>query len=142
LRWDSLGEYCALVPSFEMVFEKTKNEKAKVLAETLDQAIGKYLENGKMPSRKVGELDNRGSSFYLTLYWAEALSQQNKDAEIKSRFKNIFKELSAKESEIAKELITVQGKPVDIGGYYFPDDKKAEEVMRPSKILNKIIDGM
>jgi isocitrate dehydrogenase len=140
LRWDSLGEYCALVPSFEMVYEKTKNEKAKILAETLDQAIGKYLENDKMPSRKAGELDNRGSSFYLTLYWAEALSQQNKNAEMKERFAKIYQELKANENNIVDDLISVQGKPADIGGYYLPDDKKAEEVMRPSKIFNKIID--
>ena len=142
LRWDSLGEYCALVPSFEMVYEKTKNGKAKILAETLDQAIGKYLENGKMPSRKAGELDNRGSSFYLTFYWAEALSQQNKNAEMKERFAKVYQELKANENNIVDDLISVQGKPADIGGYYLPDDKKAEEVMRPSKIFNKIIDEM
>ncbi len=142
LRWDSLGEYCALVPSFEMVYDKTKNEKAKVLAETLDKAILKYLENGKMPSRKAGEIDNRGSSFYLTLYWAEALSLQNKDAELKLRFEKIYKELAANEDKIANDLIAVQGKPVDIGGYYMPDDNKAESVMRPSEAFNKIIDMM
>lgn len=140
LRWDSLGEYCALVPSFEMVYDKTKNEKAKILAESLDQAIGKYLENDKMPSRKAGELDNRGSSFYLTLYWAEALANQNHDVELKSRFENIYKELSTNESNILDDLISVQGKQVDIGGYYLPDKYKAEEVMRPSKLFNKIID--
>ncbi|BDQ03612.1 NADP-dependent isocitrate dehydrogenase [Ignavibacterium sp.] len=142
LRWDSLGEYCALVPSFEMVYEKTKNPKAKVLADTLDKAILKYLENGKMPSRKAGEIDNRGSSFYLSMYWAEALANQNDDAELKSRFEKIYKELSANEEKIFNDLITVQGKPVDIGGYYMPDDKKATEVMRPSTVFNKIIDGM
>lgn len=142
LRWDSLGEYCALVPSFEMVYEKTKNPKAKVLADTLDKAILKYLENGKMPSRKAGEIDNRGSSFYLSMYWAEALANQNDDAELKSRFEKIYKELSANEEKIFNDLITVQGKPVDIGGYYLPDDKKATSVMRPSTVFNKIIDGM
>lgn len=142
LRWDSLGEYCALVPSFEMVYEKTKNHKAKVLADTLDKAILKYLENGKMPSRKAGEIDNRGSSFYLSMYWAEALANQNDDAELKSRFEKIYKELSANEQTIFNDLITVQGKPVDIGGYYLPDDKKATEVMRPSEVFNKIVDGM
>lgn len=142
LRWDSLGEYCALVPSFELVYEKTKNEKVKVLAETLDRAILKYLENGRMPSRKAGEIDNRGSSFYLAMYWAEALSTQNSDAELKSRFEKIYKELSANEEEIINDLISVQGKPVDIGGYYLPDDNKASEVMRPSKVFNKIIDEM
>lgn len=142
LRWDSLGEYSALVPSLEMIADKSGNPKAKVLAETLDQAIGKYLENEKSPSRKAGELDNRGSSFYLTLYWAESLSQQDKDAEMKSRFTKIYNELSANEEKITKDLISVQGKPVDIGGYYLPDDKKAEEVMRPSTTFNKIIDEM
>lgn len=142
LRWDSLGEYCALVPSFEMVYEKTKNPKAKVLADTLDKAILKYLENGKMPSRKAGEIDNRGSSFYLSMYWAEALANQNDDAELKSRFAKIYKELSANEEKIFNDLITVQGKPVDIGGYYLPEDKKASEVMRPSEMFNKIIDEM
>lgn len=142
LRWDSLGEYCALVPSLEMVAEKSGNKKAVILAETLDKAIGKYLENGRMPSRKAGEIDNRGSSFYLALYWAEALAEQNKDEEMKSRFEKIYKELSTNEEKIANDLVTVQGKPVDIGGYYLPDDKKAFAVMRPSEIFNKIIDQM
>ncbi|NWG28522.1 MAG: NADP-dependent isocitrate dehydrogenase, partial [Ignavibacteriaceae bacterium] len=142
LRWDSLGEYCALVPSFEMVYDKTKNPKAKVLAETLDRAILKYLENGRMPSRKAGEIDNRGSSFYLSFYWAEALAKQNDDAELKNRFAKIYKELSANEEKIVSDLISVQRKPVDIGGYYLPNDKKAFEVMRPSAVFNKIIDEM
>ena len=142
LRWDSLGEYCALVPSFEMISDKTGNKKAAVLAETLDAAIGKYLENGKMPSRKAGEIDNRGSSFYLSLYWAQALAEQDKDADMKARFLNIYNELKANEEKIANDLITVQGKPADIGGYYLPDDKKASEVMRPSATFNKIIDEM
>ena len=141
LRWDSLGEYCALVPSFEMIAEKTNNPKAALLAETLDAAIGKYLENARYPSRKAGEIDNRGSSFYLALYWAQALSEQNKDATMKSRFSKMFKELQSNENEIAKDLITVQGKPADLGGYYQPDDVKTESVMRPSLKLNKIIDG-
>ncbi len=140
LRWDSLGEYCALVPSFEMIAEKSGNSKAKLLAETLDTAIGKYLENGRMPSRKAGEIDNRGSSFYLALYWAEALANQDKDGEMKSRFTKMYKELQANEEKIANDLISVQGQPADIGGYYLPDDVKASAVMRPSKVLNKIID--
>jgi isocitrate dehydrogenase len=142
IRWDSLGEYCALVPSFEMVYDKTKNPKAKVLAETLDRAILKYLENGRMPSRKAGEIDNRGSSFYLSFYWAEALANQYDDAELKNRFTKIYKELSANEEIIVSDLISVQGKPADIGGYYLPDDKKATAVMRPSAVFNKIIDEM
>ncbi|MBE0551502.1 MAG: NADP-dependent isocitrate dehydrogenase [Ignavibacterium sp.] len=142
LRWDSLGEYCAIVPSLEMIAEKTGNLKAALLAETLDTAIGKYLENSRYPSRKAGEIDNRGSSFYLSFYWAEALSEQNKDAELKSRFLKMYEQLKANEEQIVKDLISVQGKAVDVGGYYLPDDKKANEVMRPSFPFNKIIDEM
>ena len=142
LRWDSLGEYCALVPSLEMIADKSQNAKAKILAEALDNAIGKYLENGRMPSRKAGEIDNRGSSFYLSLYWAQALAEQDKDADMKSRFSKIYEELKANEEKITNELILVQGKPVDIGGYYLPDEKKVSEVMRPSLIFNRIIDGL
>ena len=142
IRWDSLGEYCALVPSLEMIADKSGNKKAKILAETLDAAIGKYLENGRMPSRKAGEIDNRGSSFYLTLYWAQALAEQNEDADMKTRFSNMYKELEANEKEITDDMISVQGKQVDMGGYYVPDDKTATEVMRPSLTFNKIIDEM
>jgi isocitrate dehydrogenase len=142
LRWDSLGEYCALVPSLEMVYEKSKNKKAKVLAVTLDKAILKYLENGRMPSRKAGEIDNRGSSFYLALYLAEALANQNDDAELKSRFTKIYKELSVNEEKIVNGLISVQKKPADIGGYFMPDEKKASAIMRPSEVFNKIIDEL
>lgn len=142
LRWDSLGEYCALVPSFEMIADKTGNVKAKILADTLDKATGKYLENSRYPSRKVNEIDNRGSSFYLAYYWAQALAEQNSDSEMKARFTKIADELSANEKKIVDELIAVQGKSVDIGGYYMPDDKMAYEVMRPSKTFNKIIDEM
>lgn len=142
LRWDSLGEYCALVPSFEMIADKTGNTKVKILAETLDIAIGKYLENGRMPSRKACEIDNRGGSFYLTLYWAEALAAQNQDSAMKERFTKIYNELKANEEQIAKDMIEVQGKPADIGGYYLPDDKKAFAALRPSKTFNKIIDTM
>ncbi|MCG6914987.1 NADP-dependent isocitrate dehydrogenase, partial [bacterium BMS3Abin03] len=140
LRWDSLGEYCALVPSLEMIADKSGNAKAKILAETLDAAIGKYLENGRMPSRKANEIDNRGSSFYLTLYWAQALAEQDKDKEMKERFSKMYKELAANEEKITNDMIAVQGKPVDLGGYYVPNDKKATEVMRPSSTFNKIID--
>ena len=142
LRWDSLGEYCALAPSLEMIAEKTGNSRAAVLAETLDAAIGKYLENGRYPSRKAGEIDNRGSSFYLSMYWAEALAAQDKDAELKSRFSKMYGELKKNEELIAKDLISVQGKPVDLGGYYLPDEKKVTEIMRPSSVFNKIIDEM
>jgi isocitrate dehydrogenase len=142
LRWDSLGEYCALVPSLEMIAEKSGNAKAKIFAETLDAAIGKYLENGRMPSRKAGEIDNRGSSFYLSLYWAEALSQQDNDKEMKERFAKMYKELKTNQEKIANDLISVQGKSVDLGGYYLTDDKKTVEVMRPSSVFNKIVDEL
>ncbi|MBI3124939.1 MAG: NADP-dependent isocitrate dehydrogenase [Ignavibacteriales bacterium] len=142
LRWDSLGEYCALVPSFEMIAGKTENTKATILAETLDVAIGKYLENSRYPSRKVREIDNRGSSFYLSFYWAQALAEQNKDLAMKERFSKIAKAIQENENQIVSELIAVQGKPADIGGYYKPVDEMADAVMRPSKTLNKIIDEM
>jgi isocitrate dehydrogenase len=142
LRWDSLGEYCALVPSLELAAEKTENKKASILAETLDAAVGKYLENARYPSRKVNEIDNRGSSFYLALYWAQALSEQNKDTEMKTRFAKVAKKMEANEAKIIEELISVQGNPVDLGGYYMPDTEIAEKVMRPSETFNKIIDGM
>ena len=142
LRWDSLGEYCALVPSLEMIAAKTENAKAKVLAETLDQAIGKYLENGKAPSRKVNQIDNRGSSFYIALYWAQALAAQDKDAEMKARFTKAAQDLAANEAKINEELLAAQGKPVDIGGYYRPDVVKTAKAMRPSATFNAIIDAL
>jgi isocitrate dehydrogenase len=141
-RWDSLGEYCALVPSLELIAENTGNEKAAVLAETLDQAIAKYLENGRLPSRKVNEIDNRGSTFYLALYWAQALATQNKDAPMQARFARVAKELEENEAKITEELLAAQGKPVDLGGYYLPDPLLAEGVMRPSATFNAIIDTM
>jgi isocitrate dehydrogenase len=142
LRWDSLGEYCALVPSFELIADKTKNAKATVLAETLDRAIGTYLENARSPSRKVNELDNRGSSFYLALYWAQALAGQDKDPAMKARFEPIATELMRNDAKIAGELLAAQGKPVDFGGYYLPDPTLATKVMRPSATFNAIIDAM
>ncbi len=142
LRWDSLGEYCALVPSFEMIAENNKNKKAAILAETLDTAIATYLENGKLPSRKVNELDNRGSSFYLALYWAQALAAQDKDTELKARFAAVARQLEENEIKIAQELLSAQGSPMDIGGYFLPDETKTENAMRPSATLNAIIDAM
>ncbi|MFN4151257.1 MAG: NADP-dependent isocitrate dehydrogenase, partial [Candidatus Sericytochromatia bacterium] len=142
IRWDSLGEYSALVPSFELIAEKTGNPKAALLAETLEQAIGKYLENEKAPSRKVGQIDNRGSSFYLSMYWAQALAEQSKDQELKDRFTVIAKKLEENEAKINEELLAAQGKPADIGGYYMPDDAKAEKEMRPSSTYNEIIDTL
>lgn len=142
LRWDSLGEYCALVPSLELIAETTENEKATILAETLDEAIAMYLENGRLPSRKVNEIDNRGSTFYLALYWAQALAAQTKDAEMQARFAEVARELDENEATISEELLAAQGRPVDIGGYYFPDDAMAETEMRPSPTLNAIIDAI
>ncbi len=142
LRWDSLGEYCALQPSLEMIATKTGNAKAAVLAETLDAAISKYLDNEKNPSRKVNEIDNRGSSFYLAMYWAEALAAQEKDETMKRRFAKIAADLQEKESAIVAELLAAQGKSMDIGGYYQPDETLAGKAMRPSATFNAIIDGM
>ncbi|MCG6926875.1 MAG: NADP-dependent isocitrate dehydrogenase [Acidobacteria bacterium] len=142
LRWDSLGEYCALVPSLELVAESSGNEKAKVLAETLDEAVAVYLENGRLPSRKVNEIDNRGSTFYLALYWAQALAAQSRDAELKARFAPVAEELARNEAKIVEELLAAQGEPVDLGGYYLPDEALAEAAMRPSPTFNAIIDGM
>jgi isocitrate dehydrogenase len=141
-RWDSLGEYCALVPSLEMIAENTGNDKAAVLAETLDTAIAKYLENGRLPSRKVNEIDNRGSTFYLALYWAQALAAQDKDKGMQERFIPVAKALEENETRITEELLAAQGSPVDIGGYYLPDEELATKVMRPSATLNSIIDAM
>jgi isocitrate dehydrogenase len=139
LRWDSLGEFFALAASFEHVGIVFKHAKAKVLAETLDAANGKFLENDKSPSRKVGGIDNRGSHFYLALYWAEALAAQSKDAELSRVFAPIAAELAEKEAQIVKELIDAQGKPVDVGGYYHPNPEKASAALRPSQTLNDVL---
>jgi isocitrate dehydrogenase len=142
LRWDSLGEYCALVPSLELIASKNNNPKAAILAETLDEAIGTYLENGRMPSRKVNEIDNRGSSFYLAMYWAQSLAKQTKDKEMQDRFAKVAKQLAENEAKITADLLAAQGKPVDIGGYYLPDDEKTSRQMRPSAAFNAIIDAL
>ena len=142
LRWDSLGEFCALVASFEHLGEKFKNAKAKLLSETLDQAIGKHLENNRAPSRRVNELDTRGSHFYLALYWAEALAKQTQDADLQARFTKVAEQLAANEEKIVKELNDAQGQPVDIGGYYHPNQEMAAKVMRPSATLNAIVDAI
>ncbi|MEP7048825.1 MAG: NADP-dependent isocitrate dehydrogenase [Pseudomonadota bacterium] len=139
LRWDSLGEFFALAASFEHIGIMFQHAKAKVLAETLDAANGKFLENDKSPSRKVGGIDNRGSHFYLALYWAEELAAQSKDAELKALFAPIAFKLKAAEETIVKELAAAQGKPVDLGGYYQPDEAKANLALRPSKTLNDIL---
>ncbi|MEO6002432.1 MAG: NADP-dependent isocitrate dehydrogenase [Opitutus sp.] len=140
LRWDSLGEFLALAVSFEHLSETFKNPKAKVLAETLDAATGKFLENDKSPARKVGAgIDNRGSHFYLALYWAQELAAQNSDAELKTIFGPVAEKLSANEKKIVEEMVAVQGRPTDIGGYYQPDDRKAFAALRPSATFNDIL---
>ncbi len=140
LRWDSLGEFFALAASFEHLGITQNHAKAKVLAETLDEANGKFLEYDKSPARKVGAgIDNRGSHFYLALYWAQALAAQSGDAELKKVFTPVAEKLTANETQIVAELIAVQGKPADIGGYYQPDDAKASIALRPSKTLNDIL---
>lgn len=139
LRWDSLGEFFALAASFEHLAEATGSKQAKVLADTLDAATAKFLEENKSPGRKLGTLDNRGSHFYLALYWAQALATQNDDAELKKVFAPVAAELAANEEKIVTELNAVQGHPVDLGGYYRPDDTKAAAALRPSATLNRII---
>ncbi len=139
LRWDSLGEFLAIAVSIEDLSIKNKNTKAAILATTLDAATGRLLDNDKSPSRKVGELDNRGSHFYLSLYWSEELANQTDDAELAAQFKPLFEQLSAKEALILEELAAVQGKPADIGGYYFSDPAAREAIMRPSQTFNDIL---
>ncbi len=143
LRWDSLGEFFALAASFEHLGITQNHAKAKVLAETLDEANGKFLEYDKSPARKVGAgIDNRGSHFYLALYWAQALAAQSKDSALKAIFAPVAEKLAAGEKQIVAELIAVQGKPADIGGYYQPDDKKASAALRPSATFNAILDAV
>ncbi len=142
LRWDSLGEFLALAVSLEHLSEVNNNPKAKVLADSLDFATGKLLENKKSPSRKTGELDNRGSHFYLALYWAEALATQDSDNELRSQFEGIAKSLAENEATIVEELNSVQGVNVNIGGYYEPNDELADPIMRPSNTFNSIIDNI
>ena len=141
LRWDSLGEFCALVASFEHFGEVLNNHRAKLLAETLDQAIGEHLEYQRAPSRRVNELDTRGSHFYLALYWAQMLAKQTQDPELQARFSEVARQLADNEDKIVQELIDAQGQPVDIGGYYHPNDEMAAKAMRPSATLNAIVDA-
>lgn len=142
LRWDSLGEFSALAASLEHLAQVFSNPKAQVLAETLDAAIGKFLDNQKSPARRVGQIDNRGSHFYLALYWAEALAAQDADQEMKARFAGVAKALADNAELIDAELIAAQGSPIDMGGYYQPDDVKTSRAMRPSGTLNAIIEAM
>jgi isocitrate dehydrogenase len=136
LRWDSLGEFLALAVSLEDLGTRTGNERAKILAKTLDAATGKLLDNSKNPSRKTGELDNRGSQFYLALYWAQELAAQREDKELAEHFAALATALASDEDVIVAELNEAQGNPVDIGGYYFPDREKTTAVMRPSTTFN------
>ena len=142
LRWDSLGEFLALTASLEHLGNSFDNPKALVLAETLDKATELVLENGRSPSRKVNEIDNRGSHFYLAMYWAQALADQEKDSQLKAIFEPVAKALMENEEKIANELLEAQGKAVDIKGYYAPDEELRSQAMRPSATLNGIIDSI
>jgi len=142
LRWDSLGEFLALAASLEHLSKASNNQTAKILADTLDRANAKFLESNKSPARKVGEIDNRGSHFYLALYWAQALAEQTEDKNLQARFVKIAKQLAENESKITGELLSAQGKPVDMGGYYHPDQEKTTKAMRPSQTLNAIVDAI
>src|SRR6202158_3182992 len=142
LRWDSLGEFLALAESLRHLATTFKNEKAQLLADTLDQANAKFLDNNRNPARKVGQIDNRGSHFYLAMYWAEALAGQTRDKDLQARFAKVAKQLEENEAKINEELIAAQGKPVDMGGYYHPNFGKTSKAMRPSATLNGIIDAI
>jgi len=142
LRWDSLGEYLALAVSIEDLGTKTGNARAQIVADALDKANGRILDNDKSPQRKVGELDNRGSHFYLAMYWARALADQTRDRELSATFARIAQQLEQQEKTIVSELNGVQGRPVEIGGYYHPDPAKTAAAMRPSATLNRIVDSM
>ena len=142
LRWDSLGEFLALAVSLEMLAAKDDNARAKLLGEALDRATGALLENGKSPSRKVGELDNRGSHYWLARYWARELAGQDADAELAEAFTAPAERLEAEEEAILSELAAVQGEGVDLGGHYHPDRDKATSVMRPSRTFNEAIDAL
>jgi isocitrate dehydrogenase len=142
LRWDSLGEFLALAASLEHLAKAANNRTAKILADTLDRANAKFLESNKSPARKVGEIDNRGSHFYLALYWAQALAEQTEDRVLADKFAKIAKQMADNEAKISGELLAAQGKPVELGGYYHPDDAKASKAMRPSPTLNAIVEGI
>ena len=142
LRWDSLGEFLALGPSLELLADHDKEPRAKLLAETLDRAIGRVLEHDRSPKRKVGELDNRGSHFYLALYWAQELADQDDDAVLAERFGALATRLAESEEKIVEELSAVQGSAVDLGGYYRPDPEEAAAAMRPSQTLNDALDAL
>jgi isocitrate dehydrogenase len=142
LRWDSLGEFSALSASLEHIGSTFQNPRAALLAETLDQAIGRFLDNNKSPARKVGQIDNRGSHFYLAMYWADALANQNADADIAATFAPVAAAMQENEAKINQELIAAQGSPQNVGGYYYPNQEKAYAAMRSSGTLNAIVDGI
>jgi isocitrate dehydrogenase len=142
LRWDSLGEFLALGPSLELLAAHEGNHRAKLLAATLDRATGRVLEEDRSPSRKAGELDNRGSHFYLALYWAREMAEQDEDGELAARFKPLAERLASDEQQIARELLEVQGKPVELGGYYRPDPQLAQAAMRPSRLFNEALEEL
>ena len=142
MRWDSLGEFLALAVSLEDLGYKTKNDKAQLLAEALNQATAKFLVERKSPSRIVHELDNRGSHFYLAMYWAQALAEQSKDGALQEQFATLARALEAGETKILDELISAQGPPVDLGGYYRPDPAEMIAAMRPSPTLNAILEAI
>ena len=142
LRWDSLGEFLALAASLEHLSKASDNPTAKILADALDRANAKFLESNKSPARKVGEIDNRGSHFYLAMYWAQALAEQTEDKNLQARFVEVAKQLVENEAKITAELLSVQGKPVDMGGYYHPDTEKLTKAMRPSPTFNAIVDAI
>jgi len=139
LRWDSLGEFLALAVSLEHLADKNQNKQAAILGNCLDQATEKFLIEGKSPSRKVNELDNRGSHYFLAKYWAEALANQSQDQDLRSQFSNLLDKFEQNETKILEELIEVQGKKVDLGGYYYPDKSLVSKAMRPSQTLNEIL---
>jgi isocitrate dehydrogenase len=142
LRWDSLGEYLALAVSIEELADKTGNDKARIVADALNEANGRYLSENKSPSRKVNELDNRGSSFYLAMYWARAVAEQTDDTELAEKFLPVATALAEYEAAIIDELNGAQGEAVNVGGYYNPNDDLAGKAMRPSATLNGIIDSI
>ena len=142
LRWDSLGEFLALAASLEHLATTQDNARAQVLADTLDRATGTFLERDKSPTRRVGGIDNRGSHYYLALYWAQELAAQDDDAALAEVFTTMAKDLADNEEAIVSELLAVQGSPADIGGYYRPDELLVTDVMRPSETLNKIVDAL
>jgi len=142
LRWDSLGEFLALAVSLEDLGIKNNNPHAKLLAKTLDAATGKLLDNNKNPSPKTGQLDNRGSQFYLAMYWAQELAAQTEDKALAAKFAPLAKQLSDNEAKIVEELAAVQGKPADIGGYYLPDTSKLKAIMCPSQTFNAVLSSL